>query len=118
MRQKRLNRKEFIQNYKGSELDPVWLERVSKFKSRGWESFAENFGDKIDKGIEKFIDKGIDFISDSIDLNKNGEVDWNDNPNCKLSKESLNHFEKGFLKNHFLQEHLNHYDNHQNQKFF
>ena len=45
----RINRKEFIQNYKGSELDPVWLERVSKFKSRGWESFAENFGDKIDK---------------------------------------------------------------------
>ena len=28
----RINRKEFIQNYKGSELDPVWLERVSKFK--------------------------------------------------------------------------------------
>jgi len=45
----RINRKEFIQNYKGSELDPVWLERVSKFKSRGWESFAENFGDKIDQ---------------------------------------------------------------------
>ena len=22
----RINRKEFIQNYKGSELDPVWLE--------------------------------------------------------------------------------------------
>ena len=45
----RINRKEFIQNYKGSELDPVWLERVSKFKSRGWDSFAENFGDKIDQ---------------------------------------------------------------------
>ena len=23
----RINRKEFIQNYKGSELDPVWLEK-------------------------------------------------------------------------------------------
>ena len=45
----RINRKEFIQNYKGSELDPVWLEKVSKFKSRGWENFAENFGDKIDE---------------------------------------------------------------------
>ena len=45
----KIEAKEFIQNYKGSELDPVWLERVSKFKSRGWESFAENFGDKIDQ---------------------------------------------------------------------
>ena len=45
----RINRKEFIQHYKGSELDPVWLERVSKFKSRGWENFAENFGDIIDR---------------------------------------------------------------------
>ena len=45
----RINRKEFIQNYKGSELDPVWLEKVSKFKSRGWENFAEKFGDKIDE---------------------------------------------------------------------
>ena len=27
------------------------------------------------------------------------EVDWNDSPNCKLSRESLNHFGKGFLKN-------------------
>ena len=45
----RINRKEFIQNYKGSELDPVWLEKVSKFKSRGWESFAQSFGDKIDE---------------------------------------------------------------------
>jgi len=45
----RINRKEFILNYKGSELDPGWLEKVSKFKSRGWENFAENFGDIIDR---------------------------------------------------------------------
>ena len=32
-------------------------------------------------------------------FNQLHEVDWNDNPNCKLSKESLNHFGKGFLKN-------------------
>jgi len=45
----RINRKEFIQKYKGSELDPVWLENVSKLKTRGWENFVLNFGDKIDE---------------------------------------------------------------------
>ena len=45
----RINRKEFIENYKGSELDPAWLEKVSNFKSRGWNSFVENFSDKIDE---------------------------------------------------------------------
>ena len=45
----RINRKEFIQTYKGSELDPAWLEKVLKFKSRGWENFVVNFGDKIDE---------------------------------------------------------------------
>ena len=45
----RINRKEFIEKYKGSELDPAWLENVSKLKTRGWESFVLNFGDKIDE---------------------------------------------------------------------
>ena len=45
----RINRKEFIEKYKGSELDPIWLENVSKLKTRGWENFVENFGDKIDE---------------------------------------------------------------------
>ena len=45
----RINRKEFIEKYKGSELDPVWLENVSKLKTRGWENFVLNFGDKIDE---------------------------------------------------------------------
>ena len=40
---------EFIEKYKGSELDPFWLENVSKLKTRGWESFVLNFGDKIDE---------------------------------------------------------------------
>ncbi|MFL2802489.1 MAG: RNA polymerase sigma factor RpoD [Paracoccaceae bacterium] len=45
----RINRKEFIETYKGSELDPAWLEKVSNFKSRGWDTFVENFSDKIDE---------------------------------------------------------------------
>ena len=47
--QSRINRKEFIEKYKGSELDPVWLENVSKLKTRGWDKFVVNFGDKIDE---------------------------------------------------------------------
>ena len=45
--QSRINRREFIENYKGFELDPVWLERVAKLKTRGWGHFVENFSDKI-----------------------------------------------------------------------
>ena len=45
----RINRKEFIEKYKGSELDPFWLENVSKLKTRGWENFVSNFSDKIDE---------------------------------------------------------------------
>ena len=45
----RINRKEFIEKYKGSELDPFWLENVSKLKTRGWENFVVNFSDKIDE---------------------------------------------------------------------
>ncbi|MFL2790815.1 MAG: RNA polymerase sigma factor RpoD [Paracoccaceae bacterium] len=47
--QSRINRREFIENYKGSELDPLWLAKVSKFKSRGWSQFVETFGEKIDE---------------------------------------------------------------------
>jgi len=45
----RINRKEFIEKYKGSELDPFWLENVSNLKTRGWENFVLNFSDKIDE---------------------------------------------------------------------
>mgnify|MGYP001280296496 FL=1 len=45
--QSRINRREFIENYKGFELDPVWLEKVAKLKTRGWGHFVENFSDKI-----------------------------------------------------------------------
>ena len=47
--QSRINRREFIETYKGSEMDPLWLAKVSKLKSRGWSHFAKTFGDKIDE---------------------------------------------------------------------
>ncbi|MED5531726.1 MAG: RNA polymerase sigma factor RpoD, partial [Pseudomonadota bacterium] len=45
--QSRINRRDFIENYKGSELDPLWLQNVANLKSRGWSHFIENFEDKI-----------------------------------------------------------------------
>ena len=43
----RINRKEFIQEYKGYELDETWLDRVAKLKSRGWDILARNYSGEI-----------------------------------------------------------------------
>ena len=43
----RVNRKEFIQEYKGFELDETWLDRVAKLKSRGWDILAKNYSVEI-----------------------------------------------------------------------
>ncbi|MCA3648240.1 MAG: RNA polymerase sigma factor RpoD [Methylobacterium sp.] len=35
-----IDRMEFLKSYQGSELDPKWLLRVSKFTTRGWKDFV------------------------------------------------------------------------------
>jgi len=40
-------REDFLRNYQGSELDALWLNRVSKFSARGWKSFVARDKDKI-----------------------------------------------------------------------
>jgi hypothetical protein len=40
-------REDFLKNYQGSELDPRWLNRVSKLSARGWKSFVESDRDRI-----------------------------------------------------------------------
>ncbi|WP_112322457.1 RNA polymerase sigma factor RpoD [Oceanibium sediminis] len=37
----RINRREFIDEYRGNELEPGWLERVSALPSRGWDVLTE-----------------------------------------------------------------------------
>ena len=37
----RINRREFIDAYRGSELDPAWIERMSANKGRGWQALFE-----------------------------------------------------------------------------
>jgi RNA polymerase primary sigma factor len=38
--QARINRQEFIADYKGAELEPNWLDRVSAKKTRGWDQLT------------------------------------------------------------------------------
>jgi RNA polymerase primary sigma factor len=40
-------REEFLTNYLGSELDPLWLNRVSKFGANGWKNFVAHDKDSI-----------------------------------------------------------------------
>jgi RNA polymerase primary sigma factor len=42
-------REDFLRNYYGSELDPLWLNRVSKFSANGWKSFAAGEKDRINQ---------------------------------------------------------------------
>ena len=40
-------REDFLKNYLGSELDPLWLNRVSKLSAKGWKSLVANDKGKI-----------------------------------------------------------------------
>ena len=40
-------REDFLKNYQGSELDPHWLNRVSKLSAKGWKSFVARDKDRI-----------------------------------------------------------------------
>src|ERR1700736_1594219 len=40
-------REDFLKNYRGSELDPLWLNRVSKLSARGWRNLVARDKDKI-----------------------------------------------------------------------
>jgi len=40
-------REDFLRNYQGSELDPRWLNRVSKLSAKGWKGFVAHDKDRI-----------------------------------------------------------------------
>jgi RNA polymerase primary sigma factor len=40
-------REDFLKNYLGSELDPLWLNRVSKLSGKGWKSLVAKDKDRI-----------------------------------------------------------------------
>ena len=40
-------REDFLKNYQGSELDPRWLNRVSKLSAKGWKNLIAKDKDKV-----------------------------------------------------------------------
>ncbi|RBI82792.1 RNA polymerase sigma factor RpoD [Rhodosalinus halophilus] len=47
--QARINRKDFVEAYRGCELDPAWLDRMREKPGRGWQTFCERFSDKVEE---------------------------------------------------------------------
>ena len=45
----RINRREFIDEYQGYELDPDWADRMAAKAGRGWQALMEKSRDKVDE---------------------------------------------------------------------
>ncbi|MCB2095725.1 MAG: RNA polymerase sigma factor RpoD, partial [Rhodobacteraceae bacterium] len=45
--QARINRREFIDEYRGYELDPTWLDRMAEKSGRGWQALIERSQSKV-----------------------------------------------------------------------
>lgn len=46
--QARINRREFINEYKGAELDPDWMTRVADLGTRGWDMLTGEMKEKVE----------------------------------------------------------------------
>ena len=44
----RINRREFIDEYQGYELDPTWLDRMATKSGRGWQALLERSREKVE----------------------------------------------------------------------
>uniref|UniRef100_UPI000A5C5E07 RNA polymerase sigma factor RpoD n=1 Tax=Leisingera sp. F5 TaxID=1813816 RepID=UPI000A5C5E07 len=47
--QARINRREFVEAYRGRELDPNWLTDMGEKPGRGWQMFFERSSDKVEE---------------------------------------------------------------------
>ncbi|MBL8560972.1 MAG: RNA polymerase sigma factor RpoD [Gemmobacter sp.] len=45
----RINRREFIDEYQGYELDPSWIDRMAAKSGRGWQTLVEKSRDKLEE---------------------------------------------------------------------
>ncbi|WP_411838928.1 RNA polymerase sigma factor RpoD [Paracoccus sp. ME4] len=45
----RINRREFIDAYRGAELDPTWVDRMSAQAGRGWQALFERSRDQVER---------------------------------------------------------------------
>jgi len=44
----RIKREEYLEQYRGQELAPDWLERVAGLSGKGWENFVGRYGEEIE----------------------------------------------------------------------
>jgi len=56
--QHKVNRREFIDEYRGSELEPGWIERVGRLKSKGWTAMVERDGGRIQEVRDEIAEIG------------------------------------------------------------
>ncbi|WGH79295.1 RNA polymerase sigma factor RpoD [Jannaschia ovalis] len=47
--QARINRREFIEEYRGHELDPGWVDRMTEKSGRGWQALFERSREKVEE---------------------------------------------------------------------
>jgi len=47
--QARINRREFIDEYRGHELDPAWCDRMAEKSGRGWQALMDRSRDKVEE---------------------------------------------------------------------
>jgi RNA polymerase primary sigma factor len=63
---KKVDRREFLQEWQGHELEPGWLKRVGAKKSKGWKDFAESHAEAVEKLREEVAviarEVGVDIV--------------------------------------------------------
>ncbi|MFN4170685.1 MAG: RNA polymerase sigma factor RpoD [Pseudorhodobacter sp.] len=56
--QARINRREFIEEYQGYELDPTWCDRMAAKDGRGWQALMDKSREKVEELREEMAQVG------------------------------------------------------------
>lgn len=59
----RIRREDFLENYRGSELDPDWVKTCTKMPTKNWQRFAERYKDDV-----KSIREEVSNVSGAVGL--------------------------------------------------
>lgn len=59
----RIRREDFLENYRGSELDPDWIKTCTKMPTKNWQRFAERYKDDV-----KSIREEVSNVSGAVGL--------------------------------------------------
>ena len=52
----KVKRDDFLRQWRGSELDPGWMERVAALPGKGWKAFAQKHGDEVEQIRARIIE--------------------------------------------------------------